>query len=72
MGRGSIVSTDEREVYDLAEAAWQLSISDKYARQLIKNGQLAAVRQGRKICITREALADYKASLQPYRPNPAA
>ena len=37
----------DRDLYDLAEACRRLSISDKYARNLIKAGTLAAVRQGR-------------------------
>lgn len=54
---------DPRDLYDLAEACRRLSISDKYIRNLIKAGKLAAVRQGRKICISQEAIDDYIESL---------
>lgn len=61
------MTSDDRDLYDLAEACRRLSISDKYARGLIKAGTLAAVRQGRKICVSQEAIDDYKARLQPVR-----
>lgn len=59
--------TADRDLYDLAEACRRLSISDKYARNLIKAGTLAAVRQGRKICVSHEAISDYLAGLKPVR-----
>ena len=59
------MTPDDRDLYDLAEACRRLSISDKYARNLIKAGTLAAVRQGRKICISHEAISAYLASLKP-------
>jgi excisionase family DNA binding protein len=65
------MATDERDLYPLAEAHHRLGISDKSIRNLIKDGKITAVYQGRYIYVSREAIDAYVATLKPVR-DPAA
>ena len=50
---------DPYQVYTRAEAAEFLKVSDRWIDQLVKDGQLYAVRSGKRTLIPRAALTAY-------------
>jgi excisionase family DNA binding protein len=50
---------DDRLLYGVEDAAYVLSLSVKEVRWLVERGDLASVRQGRRVLIPAQALIDY-------------
>jgi excisionase family DNA binding protein len=52
-----------RATFDVEEIAVSLGVSTRHVRRAIWDGQLRALRSGRRLLIPADALADYIATL---------
>jgi excisionase family DNA binding protein len=58
-------------VFDAEGAAYQLAISERQVWTLIAEGQLNALRLGRRVVITNEELTRFVATLPAWEPQEA-
>ena len=59
MGTTDPILDDGPRVYRVPEAAGRLGVSERYVWQLITDGELREVRQGRKVGVRDDDLRDY-------------
>jgi excisionase family DNA binding protein len=57
-------SIPERVLYSVIETAALLSVSDRHVWRLIYEGKLPAKREGRRVLVHRDSIAEYANSMQ--------
>ncbi len=56
-----------RLLYTVPDAAWQLSVSERTMRRLVADGDVEAVRLGRRLLVPHDALVEYVERLRATR-----